>query len=272
MLQVPIKSCTYITCPPIITRFMCAQKSSAVRTRAGKVACGLLVCFNIIVDVCGLVLYTHLQRKKAGSKMNHTPNGTLKIKDLTLIGIFLVIYYIIIGIASMTAVFCAMAANSVTVSLACFALAPLSCGVITGPLVILLMTKIQKPWGFFIFGIIPSFLLAFTGHTFIVPLVGVVFVAAAEAILRAGHYTSFRAMLAACSVFNIWTTLPLVAVFFSEKMQTSMIKKMGTDLFVHVFTVPHIALIMVVALIAGALGALLGHAMLKKHFEKAGIA
>lgn len=195
----------------------------------------------------------------------------LQVKDLTHIGIFLVIYYILICICSMAGVLTAMAMKSALIAWIFFALAPFISGIFTGPVVILLMTKLQKPWGFFIFGIIPPILLALTGHTWIVPAGSLIFVILAEIILRLGKYKSFSAMMLAHAVFNIWTMMPLFAVILSAKMQASVVKKMGSELVSVIFTLPNIAPIIIIAFIGGIIGAFLGKLMLKKHFQKAGI-
>lgn len=191
-------------------------------------------------------------------------NSKLKVKDLVNIGVFVVIYFLILGISSMTFVFLGMTMVKSTLALLCFALAPFVTGIILGTPVILLMAKLQKPWGFFTFGILSPILLWLSGHNSFIPAV-------AEFILYLGKYKSFKAMLIAYACYNIWTMLPLADILFVRAKRLKMIQKMGLALVNNVFTTPNILLILMFALVGGVLGALLGKKMLKKYFTKAGI-
>lgn len=199
-------------------------------------------------------------------------NSKLKVKDLVNIGVFVVIYFLILGISSMTFVFLGMTMVKSTLALLCFALAPFVTGIILGTPVILLMAKLQKPWGFFTFGILSPILLWLSGHNSFIPAVGGVLLAAvAEFILYLGKYKSFKAMLIAYAYYNIWTMLPLADILFVRAKRLKMIQKMGLALVNNVFTTPNVLLILMFALVGGVLGALLGKKMLKKYFTKAGI-
>lgn len=198
-------------------------------------------------------------------------NEKLTIRDLAHIGVFLVIYYVLIGLMSMTFVLLGMGATDPFLAWLCFGGAPFMTGVVAGPVVMLLMTKVQKAWGFFIFGMLSPLALWATGHTWIVPAISVFFVGLAEFILRKGHFKSLKAMTLAYACFNIWAMTPFFAVLWIQFMQTRMVEKMGKNLVMTIFTFPHMLGIVGVAFVGGLIGAFLGRKMINKHFHKAGI-
>jgi len=126
--------------------------------------------------------------------------------------------------------------NSI-LALLCFALAPFVTGIILGTPVILLMAKLQKPWGFFTFGILSPILLWLSGHNSFIPAIGGILLAAiAEFILYLGKYKSFKAMLVAYACYNIWTMLPLADILFVRAKRLKMIQKMGLALTLSYFS------------------------------------
>ena len=72
----------------------------------------------------------------------------LRIKDLVTIGVFTVIYFVLMFLSGMV--------GMVPVLYLAY---PTLAGIITGIVIMLFMAKVQKPWGLFILGLICGFLM-----------------------------------------------------------------------------------------------------------------
>ncbi len=89
----------------------------------------------------------------------------------------------------------------------------------------------------------------------------------AEIIFRAGKFKSFKFNALANAVFSCWICGPFLQMIFVKKQYMEMtVKSMGQE-----FAKTLESLITLPTLILVYLGAYLGKAMLKKHFEKVGI-
>lgn len=80
----------------------------------------------------------------------------LKIKDLVTIGVFTVIYFIVmfgVGMIGMIPIL--------------FLIYPTILGIVTGVIIMLFMAKVQKPFALFILGIISPLIMFSMGHTYI---------------------------------------------------------------------------------------------------------
>ncbi len=194
-------------------------------------------------------------------------NNKLKIKDLVAIGVFFVLYLVVhfgVGFAMRVAL------------PILFLIYPAVAGIITGPIVILFMQKVQKPWALFIFGMLEPMLLFAMGHTFIVPLVSFVFVGLAEFMLRKGKFKSFKYMAIANGFLACWISGSLMQILLVHDKYLELAAMMRmSDNYVHALETliswQSMGLIIVGAFVGGLIGALIGKKMLKKHFEKAGI-
>ena len=83
----------------------------------------------------------------------------LTIKDLVSIGVFAVIYFI-----------CMFAVGMMGVVPILYLVYPAAYALIGGPIVMLFMAKVNKPFGLLIFGMITPCIMFLFGHTFVVPL------------------------------------------------------------------------------------------------------
>ncbi len=197
--------------------------------------------------------------------MNNTINNKLKTKDLINIGIFGAIYLLL----------SILVATLGMIPIMMYAI-PFVMAILGGTIVMLFMAKVQKPWALFILGLITPLVMFAMGHTFIVPLVAVVFLLIAEFIARKGKFKSIKYNALAYAFFSCWITGSLMQIILLQEQYVK--NQVGAGLsdeivgeIVNLITWPAIGLIMGTAFFGGFLGAYIGKAMLKKHFEKAGI-
>ncbi len=107
-------------------------------------------------------------------------NNKLKVKDLVLIGIFAVIYFVgmfAIGMMGLIPIL--------------FLVWPFVNGAIMGILVMVFMAKEQKPWTLFIFGILAPLIMFIMGHSYVVLVNGVIVMLLAELTRRKGGYINY---------------------------------------------------------------------------------
>lgn len=190
--------------------------------------------------------------------------GNLKIKDLVTIGVFAVIYFIVmfaVGLMGMIPIL--------------FLVYPTVLGIVGGTIVMLFMAKVQKPWALFIFGILSPLIMFAMGHTYVLALHGIIVMLIAEMIRRMGGYNSFKYNMFAYAIFNTWICGSLMQMLLAKEKYMELSMMMGEDYAYAIeklITYPHMALVYLGAIIGGIIGAYIGKALLKKHFSKAGIA
>ena len=78
----------------------------------------------------------------------------LKVKDLVSIGVFAVIYFVLMFAVGMMGIIPIL-----------FLIYPTVLGIIAGTVVMLFMAKVQKPWALFILGMISPLVMFAMGHT-----------------------------------------------------------------------------------------------------------
>ena len=188
----------------------------------------------------------------------------LKVKDLVSIGVFGVIYFALmfgIGMMGMIPIL--------------FLIYPTVLGIIAGTVVMLFMTKVQKPWALFIFGMISPLVMFAMGHTYVVAVLSLIVMTIAELIRKIGNYNSFKYNMLSYAVFSTWICSSLMQMLLAKekylKMSIEMMGKDYVDAMEKLITYPHMALVALGAFLGGIIGAYIGKALLKKHFEKAGI-
>lgn len=191
-------------------------------------------------------------------------NKKLKVKDLVSIGVFGVIYFVLLFGIGMMGIIPIL-----------FLIYPTVLGIIAGTVVMLFMTKVQKPWALFIFGMISPLVMFAGGHTYVVVVLSLIVMIIAELIRKIGNYNSFKYNMLSYAVFSIWICSSMMQMLLvKEKYLEMSIEMMGkdyVDAMENLITYPHMALVALGAFLGGIIGAYIGKALLKKHFEKAGI-
>ena len=188
----------------------------------------------------------------------------LEVRDLVTIGVFGVIYFV-----------CMFAVGMMGVVPILYLLYPMVFGVVGGPIVLLFMAKVQKPWALVIFGMITPIIMFLFGHTLLVPGVALVTILVAEGIRRIGKYRSLRYnMLAYVVMATILCSSLLQMLVMKERYLQLTEAEMGreyTEALEKLISVRNMGLVYLGAVLGGIVGAFLGRKLLKKHFEKAGI-
>ena len=93
----------------------------------------------------------------------------LRIKDLVTIGVFTVIYFVLMFASGMIGIVPIL-----------YLAYPTLAGIITGIVIMLFMTKVQKSWGLFILGLICSLVVLAMGTTYVILIHAVISMAIAE--------------------------------------------------------------------------------------------
>ena len=187
----------------------------------------------------------------------------LKIKDLVTIGVFAVIYVVIMFSVGMIGVIPIL-----------FLVYPTILGIVSGTVVMLFMAKVQKPWALLIFGMLTPIFMMVEGHTYILVLHAFVVILIAELIRRAGNYNSFKYNMLSFAIFNTWICGSLMQMLWAREKYIELSMMMGkeyVDILIKLITYQHMALVYLGAIIGGLVGANIGRILLKKHFIKAGI-
>ncbi|MBS6921663.1 MAG: MptD family putative ECF transporter S component [Anaerococcus vaginalis] len=190
-------------------------------------------------------------------------NKKLKVKDLVSIGVFAVIYFALmfgVGMMGMIPIL--------------FLIYPTVLAIVAGTVVMLFMTKVQKPWALFIFGMISPLVMFAAGHTYVVVVLSLIVMIIAELIRKIGNYKSFKYNMISYAIFSTWICSSMMQMLLAKEVYVEHCKMMGDDYVValeKLITYPHMALVALGAFIGGIIGAYIGKALLKKHFEKAGI-
>lgn len=190
-------------------------------------------------------------------------NKKLKVKDLVSIGVFGVIYFALmfgIGMMGMIPIL--------------FLIYPTVLAIVAGTVVMLFMTKVQKPWALFILGMISPLVMFAMGHTYVVAVLSLIVMTIAELIRKIGNYNSFKYNMLSYAVFSTWICSSLMQMLLAKEKYIELSMMMGkdyVDAMEKLITYPHMALVALGAFLGGIIGAYIGKALLKKHFEKAGI-
>ena len=191
-------------------------------------------------------------------------NKKLKVKDLVSIGVFAVSYFVLmfgVGMMGMIPIL--------------FLVYPTVLAIVAGTVLMLFMAKVQKPWALFIFGMISPLVMFAGGHTYVVVVLSLIVMIIAELIRKIGNYNSFKYNMLSYAIFSTWICSSLMQMLLAKEkyieMSVGMMGQEYADALENLITYPHMALVALGAFIGGIIGAYIGKALLKKHFEKAGI-
>jgi energy-coupling factor transport system substrate-specific component len=191
-------------------------------------------------------------------------NEKLKGKDLINVGIYTAIYAVITIALSML--------GYIPIFM------PLIC--VFGPIVggipfMLFLTKVKKFGMIFIMTMIMGILMLLTGMGYYALLVGIVSGLAAEWVYKSGGYKSATKAVLTSGVFSIWAWANFIPLFTNIEGYFSTRQDFGQE-YIDALTAlmpPWMCpTLLVVSFVSGIIGGLVGKAVLKKHFIKAGIA
>ena len=188
----------------------------------------------------------------------------LKAKDLINVGIYTAIYIVIFFAVGML--------NAIPVLYPfLYILIPL----ISGIPFMLFLTKVDKFGMVTIMGILSGLLMGLTGMGFWGVPMGLIFGVLGDLILKSGGYKSAKKSLIGYAVFSLWMVGTYIPMYFMvEDSWTSFAASFGEEYADQVMAVmPMWSIVLVIAgiFVFAIFGGLLGKALLKKHFVKAGI-
>ena len=189
----------------------------------------------------------------------------LQAKDLIRIGIFTAIYFVVMFAVGMLGYIPIL-----------FIMLPVIVPIVMGIPFMLFLTKVRKFGMVTIMAVLLGLLMFATGHTWLPAATGLICGVLADLIFKAGKYQSFKNTVFGYAVFSIWIMGAMLPMWLMRESYFEYIRgSMGDEYASTILTLtPHWMAIVVVAVafVAGIAGAFVGRAVLKKHFERAGIA
>lgn len=189
----------------------------------------------------------------------------LNVKDLITVGIFSVIIIVLIFIFGMLGY----------VPILMLAL-PILAALICGVPYMLFLTRVSKFGMVTLMGLILGCVMFLSGHTWVPIVTFTVCAFIADVILKRGNYSSVKNSIVSHGVFILGIMGNMLPFFIlRDAYMSAMRASMGND-YVNVvapFLQTNVLIILIVlTFIFGLISAYIGTIVLKKHFQKAGIA
>ena len=197
-----------------------------------------------------------MSKQETGNKLNG--------RDLINIGIYAAIYFVIVMALAMTGlipIFVILLSSMV--------------GIIGGIPFMLFLTKVKKPGMILIMSLIMGILMFVTGMTWMPIPFSIVTGIIAELVYRNGGYKSMRSAILTTGLFPLWACGNYLPLFLQKAQYFADRTRFGQDYIdaVAKLTPNWMFFVLLIATFAcGVIGGLIGKALLKKHFERAGIA
>jgi len=196
--------------------------------------------------------------------MSNERNVKFQCKDLINVGIFAAIYFVIVFAVAM------LGYIPVFMPLLCV-IVP----IVGGIPFMLFLTKVKKFGMIWIMSIIMGILMLLTGMGYYAIIVGAVSGLIAEFIYKSGSYKSMPKAVITSGVFSMWVWGNFIPLFFNKESYWATRQSYGQD---YIDTLTSLLptwmcpTLLVTAFLSGVIGGVVGKALLKKHFKKAGIA
>lgn len=192
-------------------------------------------------------------------------NNKMQTKDLINIGLFTVLYFVL-G--------CCVAIPIGFVPIFLPILGALWT-LITGIPFMLFAVRVKKFGMVTIMAVLSGLLMGLTGMGFWGILTGAVFGLLGDLIMKSGSYKSAKKTILGYGVFSLWMVGTYIPMYFMvEQSRADFAKSFGDEYADKVMSVmPMWSIVLVIAAIfvCALFGGLIGKAILKKHFTKAGI-
>lgn len=189
----------------------------------------------------------------------------IEVKDLINVGIFSALYIVVYFLTSCI--------GFIPIFMI---LVPIICPIIAGIPFMLYLSKVKKFGMVSITGIVVSVLMFLMGHPWVVLVTGIGFSLVADLILKAGNYQKRKLSVLSYGVFSLWSLGAIISLFFGFRTTSLESYRSGYgDVYVDaLYRITPNWLFWVLAIgafLGGIAGGLMGVAVLKKHFRKAGI-
>ncbi|NYE69808.1 MptD family putative ECF transporter S component [Microlunatus parietis] len=188
-------------------------------------------------------------------------------RDLINIGIFGALYLVVVyainmlGFVNPTVMLVALAASIVA----------------GGIPFLLFLTRVRHAGMIMIFAVVTAGILMFGGHPPVSFVITLLCALGAEVVVAAGRYRSRRAGVLAYAIYSAWYVGPLMPLFYArdDYFASPAMQGMGQEYVRQLEALLSPGMLIafdVSTVIFGLLGGLLGLRLLRKHFEKAGLA
>ena len=192
-------------------------------------------------------------------------SSRLEGKDLITIGIYTVIYVVIVMLVAML--------GFIPIFIPLMAVL---CPLIGGIPYMLYVTKAKKFGMTAIMGFLIGLVMVFFGNGYLTMVTGLVGGLLADVILKKADYKSAKSTVLSCGVFSIWVFGNFAPIFLNRESYMVMLTEgYGTEYAatLNTYMPMWIAPILLVAcFVFGLVGGMIGKAICKKHFQRAGIA
>ncbi len=189
----------------------------------------------------------------------------LHTKDLINVGIFTAIYFVLF--------FCTGMIGYIPIFML---LLPFLLPVITGIPFMLFLTKVNKFGMITIMGIICGILMFVTGHGWPVVATSVVFSLLADLIFKSGGYKNWKKTVIGFCVFSEWVIGAMLPMWIMADSYFEQIRAGYGDVYANTLMSMMqgwvFPLLIASVIVGGVIGAYIGRAALRKHFQRAGIA
>lgn len=141
----------------------------------------------------------------------------------------------------------------------------------------LFLARTRRPGKVALFGLVIGLVSGVSGLGWITAALCVVLGVAADLIMRSGGYRSRRAAIWACVVFSLWFIGPMIPLLLDRGAYLTSPEMAGSgDQYIadfdRIVTTQVVWGYNLATLVCALLGALLGSAVLRKHFLRAGLA
>ncbi len=188
------------------------------------------------------------------------------VKDLINVGIFTVLYMVIV-------VICGQLGALLPITQV---LGPLYIPLLAGIVFMLFLTRVRHFGLVTIMGLLVGLVVLATGQSYWVLILAVVFASLGDFIMSLGRYKKWLTLVIGYVCFSFLLLGTVVPLFFLRDSYLGRLSERKDDAWMSgivAMTPWWMFLVMIAMIMVGAsLGAFLGRAMLRKHFEKAGIA
>lgn len=190
-------------------------------------------------------------------------NNSLKGRDLINVGIYTAIYFVIMmAVAMLGLIPIFLPLLSVIVP------------ILGGIPFMLFLTKVRKPGMVFIMAMIMGIMMLLTGMGPWPLLTCAAAGILSELVLKSGGYKSVRKSILSYGIFSMWiwgNYLPLFTDYEGYFAQRESYGQAYIDAVQRLMPLWMAPVLLIACLVCGIIGGNLGRALLKKHFEKAGI-
>lgn len=193
-------------------------------------------------------------------------NNKLNVKDLINVGVFTALYFVVFFVCSFVGYIPVL-----------MVILPVICGLVAGIPFMLFLSRVRKFGMVTIMAIILGILMLVMGRPWPVFLMALCAGLIADYVLKLSEYKSVKLCIVASGVFSLWMMGMTLPMFFGyrDNYLEGLAKGYGqtyADTLASLTPNWMFFVLIILCFVGGLLGGLLGSAVLKKHFKKAGMA